>query len=53
MFSSYYRSRLDITRAGGGRFTCENIRAGCAGMSSQDGWNGGFSYLDVASSPDP
>ncbi len=53
MFSFYYRSRLDIGLAGGGRFECEDIRSGCAGMSSQDGWNGGYSYLDVANSPEP
>ena len=34
MFSFYYRSRLDI-RTGGGRFTCEDLRTGCAGMLSQ------------------
>jgi dienelactone hydrolase len=53
MYSSYYRSRLDIGLAAGGRFTCEDIRARCPGMSPQDGWNGGYSYLDVANSPDP
>ena len=53
LFSFYYRSRLDIGRAGGGRFKCEDIRAGCAGMSSSDGWTGSYSYLDVANSPDP
>ena len=31
MYSFYYRSRLDIRRAGGGRFKCEDIRSGCAG----------------------
>jgi dienelactone hydrolase len=53
MYSSYYRSRLDIGLAAGGRFTCEDIRVRCPGMSSQDGWSGGYSYLDVANSPDP
>ena len=38
--------------AGGGRFKCEDLRTGCAGMSSSDGWAGGYSYLDVATSPD-
>jgi dienelactone hydrolase len=51
-FSFYYPSRLDIRRAGGGRFTCENLRAGCTGMTSTDGWPGGYSYLDVATAPD-
>jgi hypothetical protein len=52
MFSTYYRSRLDIRRAGKPRFKCEDIRAGCAGMSANDGWGGGYSYLEVATSPD-
>ena len=50
LFSSYYRSRLDI-RTGGGRFTCEDMRAGCPGLTSNDGWSGGYSYLEVATSP--
>ena len=53
MYSFYYRSRLDITRANGQRFKCEDIRAGCAGMSPNDGWSGSYSYLDVANSPEP
>jgi hypothetical protein len=52
MFSSYYRSRLDIRTAAGGRFTCEDMRTGCAGMGASDGWAGDYSYLDVATSPD-
>ena len=32
MFSSYYPSRLDIGLARGGRFGCEDLRSGCAGM---------------------
>ena len=40
MFSFYYPSRLDIRRAGGGRFTCEDLRTGCTGMVSDDGWSG-------------
>jgi len=51
LFSFYYRSRLDIKR-GSGRFKCEDIRTGCAGMSPNDGWTGSYSYLDVANSPD-
>jgi dienelactone hydrolase len=52
MFSFYYRSRLDIRRAAGGRFTCEDLRTGCPGMVSADGWNGGYSYLEVATAAD-
>jgi dienelactone hydrolase len=52
MFSFYYPSRLDFRRSGGGRFACENLRAGCSGMVTDDGRNGGYSYLEVATSPD-
>jgi dienelactone hydrolase len=52
MFSFYYRSRLDIGLPGGGRFDCEDMRAGCPGMSSNDGLNGDYSYLSVDTSPD-
>ena len=52
MFSFYYPSRLDIGLARGGRFRCEDLRTGCAGMTSSDGWTGGYSYLEVATSPD-
>jgi dienelactone hydrolase len=46
MFSFYYRSRLDIDG-----FACEDLRAGCAGMAP-DG-RGDYSYLDLATAPDP
>jgi len=52
-FSFYYRSRLNIGLAGGGRFSCEDIRSGCSGMASDDGWPGDYSYLQVATTPDP
>ncbi len=52
MFSSYYPSRLDIGLARGGRFGCEDLRSGCAGMSSDDGRSGGYSYLEVATTPE-
>ena len=45
MFSSYYRSRLDI-----GGFACEDLRAGCPGMAADGA--GGYSYLEIATSPD-
>ena len=50
-YSFYYRSRLDI-KHGTGRFKCEDLRAGCAGLSANDGVAGSYSYLDVANSPD-
>jgi dienelactone hydrolase len=48
MFSSYYRSRLAL-----GGFECEDLRAGCPGMTADDGWPGDYSYIDVATGPDP
>jgi dienelactone hydrolase len=51
-FSSYYRSRLDILLAGSGNFRCEDLRAGCAGMVSDDGRPPDYSYLSLATSPD-
>jgi hypothetical protein len=52
MFSFYYPSRLDIGLARGGRFGCEDLRSGCAGQASDDGRSGGYSYLEVATTPD-
>ena len=52
VFSFYYRSRLDIGLAGGGRFDCEDIRSGCPGMTSNDGQPGDYSYLSVDTAPD-
>jgi hypothetical protein len=68
MFSRYYRSRLDIGLAGGGRFDCEDFRPdgmrpdtpstypidACSGWvpASQDGWPGTYDYLAIATSPD-
>lgn len=51
-FSFYYPSRLDIHLASGGVWDCDNLRAGCAGMSAADGVVGAYSYLAVATSPD-
>jgi len=52
MFSFYYRSRLDIGLPGGGRFDCEDMRPGCPGMASDDGWPGDYSYAKVDTTPD-
>ena len=53
-FSFYYLSRLDIHRAKGGVFDCEDLREGCPGMvaTRKDGWRGDYSYLAVDTSPD-
>jgi dienelactone hydrolase len=52
MFSFYYRSRLDIGLSGGGRFLCEDMRPGCAGMTDDDGFAGDYDFLKIVTSPD-
>jgi dienelactone hydrolase len=52
MFSFYYRSRLDIGLAAGGRFRCEDLRPACPGMVSNDGQPADYSYLAIDTSPD-
>ncbi|MCW3067203.1 MAG: hypothetical protein JWN32_4375 [Solirubrobacterales bacterium] len=52
MFSFYYRSRLDVHLAGGGRFACEDLRPGCPGLTDADGVPGVYSYVALARSPD-
>jgi dienelactone hydrolase len=68
MFSRYYRSRLDIGLAGGGRFECEDIRPDamrpsppstypantCSGWvpAASDGWPGNYDYVVIDTSPD-
>ena len=51
LFSRYYRSRLDIGRAGGTRFVCEDVRTGCPGMGP-DGLPPDFDYVAYARQPD-
>ncbi len=52
LLSFYFRSRLDIALAGGGRFVCEDLRAGCAGQASDDGEPLPFSYLAASTAKD-
>jgi dienelactone hydrolase len=52
MFSFYYPSRLDIGRTGGTRFTCENLRPGCAGMTHDDGFPGTYDFVKLDTTPD-
>jgi dienelactone hydrolase len=47
MFSFYYRSRLNIELPDGGRFACEELRAGCPGMVSNDGQPAEYSYINI------
>ena len=51
MMSRYYRSRLDIGR-GGERFVCEDLRAGCPGLLSDDGAGKDYDYLSIVTTPD-
>jgi hypothetical protein len=53
-FSFYYYSRLDIGLPGGGRFVCEDLRDGCAGMvpEADDGFSGNYSYVKIDTSRD-
>jgi dienelactone hydrolase len=51
-FSFYYYSRLDIGLANGQRFDCEDLRDGCAGMTTNDGYPGSYSYVKIDTTPD-
>ncbi|MDQ3936375.1 MAG: hypothetical protein M3340_17280, partial [Actinomycetota bacterium] len=48
LYSFYYRSRLDIGLANGGRFRCEDLRTGCPGQAGDDGLAGHYSFLSIA-----
>jgi dienelactone hydrolase len=37
LFSFYFRSRLDVGLAGGGRAVCDDLRAGCAALAPDGG----------------
>ena len=52
MPSFYHRSRLDITRADGTKVDCEDLRAGCAALSGDDGYPGDYAYATIDRSPD-
>jgi dienelactone hydrolase len=52
VFSFYYYSRLDIHLAGGKTFDCEDMREGCPGMVTGDGYHGDYSYVAIDRSPD-
>jgi dienelactone hydrolase len=52
MFSWYYKSRLSIRLARGGRFKCEDIRPGCPGMSAKDGRPAKYDYLSIVTKRD-
>ena len=52
LFSSYYRSRLDLGHDGGPRVRCEDLRGGCHDLVRRDGRPASYSYLAIATSPD-
>jgi dienelactone hydrolase len=52
MFSFYYRSRLNFHRANGKRYHNENLRSKGAGLRSNDGFPGTYSYVSIDRSPD-
>ncbi|MGH7805629.1 MAG: hypothetical protein ACREQJ_14875 [Candidatus Binatia bacterium] len=54
LFSWHYRSRLDVALAAGGRFVCENLRAGCEGQTdaAEDGGPADYSFVAVDTAPD-
>jgi hypothetical protein len=52
MFSFYYRSRLNISLPRGGRFECEDLRAGCPGMLTRDGQPPDYSYIAIDTTPE-
>jgi dienelactone hydrolase len=47
VFSFYYRSRLQIHLADGTPYDCENLRDGCPGLVSDDGYQGNYAYIDI------
>jgi dienelactone hydrolase len=51
-FSFYYHSRLDIHRADGSVFDCEDLRDGCPGMAADDGYPGDYAYISIDTSAD-
>ena len=52
MFSSFFRSRIDVALAGGGRARCEDLRSGCPALVANDGEPPDYSYLEEARTPD-
>jgi dienelactone hydrolase len=51
-FSFYYYSRLDFHRSNGNVFDCEDLREGCPGLTSSDGYPGDYSYIKIDTTPD-
>lgn len=51
LFSGYFRSRLNFTRASGRRYDCEDLRRGCRGLTSRDGGPRTYSFVDQLTRP--
>jgi len=47
----YYPSRLDISLSST-RFTCEDLRSGCPGMTPDDGGPAHYDYFSIVTTPD-
>lgn len=52
MLSYHYLSRFDLGHDEGRRVRCENLRRGCAALTSRDGRGRSYSYLAIATSAD-
>ena len=52
MLSAFFRSRIDIGLAAGGRAECEDLRSGCAALVASDGELPDYSYLEEARTPE-
>ena len=52
LLSDWSTSRLDVRRADGGRFRCEDLRAGCAGQVTDDGQAADWGFLPIATAKD-
>jgi hypothetical protein len=49
---SFYPSRLEIHLANGQRYDNENLRTDTHGLTFDDGYSGGYSYVYIDRSPD-
>jgi dienelactone hydrolase len=51
-FSFYYYSRLDFHLYDGQKIDCEDLRDGCPTLTSNDGYPGTYSYIEIDTTPD-
>jgi dienelactone hydrolase len=50
--SFYYRSEFDFARSSDGRAVCDDLRAGCAALTADDGVAPNWYYVNYANTPD-